>query len=491
MLFTFLQHQWTGFWRSKSKGGHIVAQVFMALMIIYLLACAGAVGFFMSRMIPAFFPEKDLMEVFNGLILYYFAIDFILRLQMQELPTLAIVPYMHLNIPKHKLVNFLNFRSAFSAFNVFPIFIFVPFCLLHISNIFGIFTGIMYIVSILSLALFNNYFALYVKRLSIVNIAFVATGLTLLVTFGLLEYFKIFSIAALSNTVFSKIAVSPLLAFAFPVLAISTYIANAAYLRKNLYLEELKSGEEKKSSTDYPFLDRFGAAGALVALEIKLILRNKRTKSTVSKGLLFLFYGLLLYKKEMIQKEEFGMMIFAAVFMTGNIIMLYGQFMFGWQSAEFDGLLVNKLSIKDFIKAKFLLFTLSSTVLFVLASFYGLISWKILLIQSAAYLYSVGIATVMVLYMATRNYKAIDLSKGSSFNWQGVGATSMLMGLPIFLLPFVIFLPFYYMGSSYLGIFSLAGFGLIGCFTRNFWIDFLVKEFNKRKYKIAEGFRER
>jgi len=315
--------------------------------------------------------------------------------------------------------------------------------------------------------------------------------LVLLVGFSLLEYFKIFSIAEVSNVVFTKIAAYPFLALVFPIVAVLIYKVNASYLKRNLYIEELSSGEEKKSSTDYPFLDRFGAVGTLAAVEIKLIMRNKRSKSTVSKGLIFLFYGLLLYRKQVLDKDEFGMVLFAAVFMTGNMILLYGQFMFGWQSAEFDGLLANKLSVKNFIKAKFLLFTLSSTVLVILVSLYGFMSWKILLVQFAAYLYSVGVASVLVLYFATRNYKYLDLSKASSFNFQGVGASAWIMSLPVMLLPFIIFFPFRYLVNPYWGLAALAIFGLAGCLTRSFWVDFLVEQFNKRKYKIAGGFRER
>jgi len=320
---------------------------------------------------------------------------------------------------------------------------------------------------------------------------FVATGLFLLSALGLLEYFKVFSIAAVSNTVFSHIAVFPALALVFPVLAAVIFMVNSRYLSNNLYAEELSSGEKRKSSTDYPFLDRFGEVGALAAVEIKLILRNKRSKSTVSKGLLFVFYGFLFYKTQFLDKNQFLMMIFAAVFMTGNMVMLYGQFMFGWQSAEFDGILTSRISIKTFIKAKFLLFTLSSTVLTLVVSLYGFISWKILLIQFAAYFYSIGIASVMVLYMATRNYKGIDLSKGSSFNFQGVGATSMIMGLPVLLTPLAIYGLVNYLSNPFWGLAALGLIGLAGLFTRNYWVDILVKEFNKRKHKIAEGFREK
>jgi hypothetical protein len=491
MLSTFLSHQWTGFWRSRGKGSNIAVQIVMGLLILYLVLCAFAVGIFMDKMIAAAFPEKNVFEVFNGFILYYFALEFLSRLQIQELPTLAIVPYLHLNIPKRKLVNFLNVRAMFSVFNFIPLFLFLPFCIIRISSEYGAFAGLMYVVSIFSLAIFNNYLALYVKRVSIANTRFVVAGFLILLTLGLLEYFKVFSIAAVSNSVFSYVARMPALGFVFTALAALIFLVNARYLRNNLYTEELSSAEKKKSSTDYPFLDRFGEVGSLAALEIKLILRNKRSKSTVSKGLIFIFYGFLFYKQKSLDNNEFGMMLFAAIFMTGNMVLLYGQFMFGWQSAEFDGILSNKISVRNFIKAKLLLFNLASTVLTIVVSLYGFISWKILMVQFAAYFYSIGIAPILVLYMATRNYKAIDLSKGSSFNFQGVGATSMLMSFPVFMIPYLFYVPFNYMGNPYWGFVTLGAAGLAGYLSQGFWVEFLVKEFNSRKYKIAEGFRER
>jgi len=491
MLNTFLSHQWTGFWRSRGKGSNIAVQIVMGLLILYLVLCAFAVGIFMDKMIASAFPGKNVFEVFNGFILYYFALEFLSRLQIQELPTLAIVPYLHLNIPKRKLVNFLNVRAMFSVFNFIPLFLFLPFCIIRISSEYGAFAGLMYVVSIFSLAIFNNYLALYVKRVSIANTRFVVVGFIILLTLGLLEYFKVFSIGAVSNTVFSYVARIPALGFVFTAMAAIIFLVNARYLRSNLYTEELGSSEKKKSSTDYPFLDRFGEVGSLAALEIKLILRNKRSKSTVSKGLIFIFYGFLFYKQKTLDNNEFGMMLFAAIFMTGNMVLLYGQFMFGWQSAEFDGILTNKIGVRNFIKAKLLLFNLASTVLTIIVSLYGFLSWKILMVQFAAYFYSIGIAPILVLYMATRNYKAIDLSKGSSFNFQGVGATSMLMSFPVFMIPYLFYVPFKYMGNPYWGFVTLGIAGLAGYLSQSFWVEFLVREFNSRKYKIAEGFRER
>jgi hypothetical protein len=490
MLLTFLSHQWTGFWRSKSKTGTIATQLIMGFLILYLVIVSIMVGYNMQGIIEQVLPGKDIMIVFNGVILYYYAMEFLIRMQIQELPTLAIVPYLHLNIRKQTLVNFLNLSALFSPFNILPVFIFFPFIIMNVRPDYGLFACMMYLATILSLTVFSNYATLYFKRLSTGNMKIIMAGTAFLLVIAGLEYFKIFSISVISNMVFQTISKYPPVAFIFILLATAMFMINSRYLKNNLYTEELKSGTGKKSSTDYPFLDRFGEVGTLVALEIKLILRNKRPRATVSKGLIFLFYGFLFYKQNVLENNEFGKILFAALFMTGNMILLYGQFMFGWQGAEFDGLLANKTDIRTFFRAKLLMLTLSSTLLTLITSLYGFISWKLLLLHSAAYLYNIGIGAVIVLYFATRNYKYIDLKKGSSFNWQGVGASSMLMAVPILLLPYLIYFPVSLLSNPYWGLAAIGIIGTMGLLTRNYWLTTLVNAFNKRKYKIAAGFRE-
>lgn len=490
MLSTFLNHQWKSFWRSRNKAGSIAANILLGFFMLYFLAIAVSVGFGMGYIIEQFFPGKNVITVFNGFILYYFLFDLAMRMQLQELPTLSIVPYLHLNIQKKAIVNFLNIKSLFTFFNILPLFIFIPFSLIKVGPTNGALTGLAYVVSILSLTIFNNYLVLYLKRKSINNILYFALIIGFVAIFGGLDYFHIISVRAFSNLVFTGISNYPFLALAFTLAAVVIFVMNATYLYRNLYTEELSTKDEKKVSTDYAFLNRFGKVGELAALELKLILRHKRSRGSVIMGFLFLAYGFLFYKQEMIADDKFGMMLFAAVFMTGISILSYGQFMFAWQSTHFDGLMVNKIDFKNFIKAKFLLFTISCTVITLLASFYGFISYKLLLLHLAAYLYNIGFATVIVLYFATLNYKRLDITTSASFNWQGVGATQWILGLPFVLLPFVIYLPFGFMGKPYWGLAALGIFGLITLLMRNFWINLLVKRFEQQRYKIAEGFRE-
>jgi hypothetical protein len=490
MLTTFLNHQWKDFWRSRNKGGSIAANILLGFFMLYFLVVAIGVGFGMPFLIEKVFPGRNVTQMFNGFILYYFLFDLAIRTQMQELPTLSIVPYLHLNIARKKIVNFLNVKSLFSFFNLLPLFIFLPFSLIKIGPTLGAVAALAYVVSILSLTIFNNYLVLYLKRKSINNIAYFGAIIGFVAIFGVLDYYQIVSIRDFSNMVFVGVAKYPFIALTFTLEAACIFMLNAKYLRDNLYTEELSTKDEKKVSTDYAFLNRFGKVGELAALELKLILRHKRSRGSILMGFAFLAYGLIFYKEPILAKNEFGQLIFAAVFMTGISIISYGQFMFAWQSTHFDGLLANKINFRDFIKAKFLLFTISCTIITLLASFYGFMSYKLLLLHLAAYLYNIGFATVIVLYFATMNYKRLDITKSASFNWQGVGATQWILGLPFILLPIFIYLPFGLLNKPYWGLLAIGLFGFITLLMRNYWINLLVKKFEKQRYKIAEGFRE-
>ncbi len=490
MVTTFLNHQYKSFWRSRNKAGSIIAQVVMGIFILYFLLIAIFAGFFMAEGISRIFPNKNIFEMFNGLIIYYFLADFLLRIQLQELPTLSIVPYLHLKITKRKLVNFLNLKALFSAFNFIPLIVFLPFCLTKIAAKYGATAASMYFIAILSLIVFNNYLVLYVKRKSITNILYTIVGLSIIGGFAALEYFKIISVAKFGHLIFNAVATQYYVGFVFTLMAGAIFLINANYLYANLYTEELTTKTEKKASTDYAFLNRFGRVGELAALELKLILRHKRSRSSLLMGFMFLAYGFFFYRKPIIANNEFGSLLFAAIFMTGISIITYGQFMFAWQSAHFDGLMVNKINFKNYIKAKFLLFTISCTMITLLASFYGFMSWKLLFLHFVAYLYNIGFGTVIVLYFATNNYKRLDITKSASFNWQGTGATQWILGFPFILIPFFIYFPFGFANKPFWGLAAIGLFGFITLLMRNFWIKILTTRFEKQRYKIAEGFRE-
>lgn len=84
----------------------------------------------------------------------------------------------------------------------------------------------------------------------------------------------------------------------------------------------------------------------------------------------------------------------------------------------------------------------------------------------------------------------MDLAKGSAFNYQGLGASHWLAMLPAFLLPVLIYLPFSWMGYPQTGIIFIGALGLVGLLFHRYLLKVVLKQFMKRKYEMAEGFRK-
>jgi hypothetical protein len=165
--------------------------------------------------------------------------------------------------------------------------------------------------------------------------------------------------------------------------------------------------------------------------------------------------------------------------------------MYSWQAAHFDGMLVNKISFTNFLKAKYLLFTIVSTIAFLLTIPYVYFGWRTLMIHFIMYIWNIGLNTTLVLYAANYNEKRIDLSRSASFNWEGVGASQLMLSFLLLIPPFIIYIPFKLLNHPDIGLDIIAAVGLVFLFTRSFWIKQLEAHFNKKKFNIAEGFRNK
>lgn len=464
-------------------------RIVMGILIIYLLLNVLVVAFFMDQILMKTFPGQDTLQTFNSFILYYFLMDLIMRFQLQELPTLSVRPYLHLPISKNQIVNYLSISSLGTAFNLTPFLLTIPFLVKTLVPLHGqgVFWG--YMACILGFTMFNHFFSLWLKRKVNLN-AFWMLGFFgfLLILWALEFYFKLISLSAISRDILNTIIRQPLASVIPLIVALAMFMINHRYLKSNLYLEELETSKTSvKSNTDIPYLDRFGKVGDLAANELKLILRNKRPRSVLMMCLMFMFYGLIFYNNP--AYDGYGAIVFCGMFMTGIFIINYGQFMFSWQSAHFDGLLSARIKPEDFFKSKFLLFDVFSTFCFLLTIPYVYFGSKVLIVHFVMYLWNLGVNTILVLYFANQNYKRIDLSKGGTFNWEGVGASQWILSIPLMITPFLIYLPLNYFDYPEIGLGAIAIIGLTFILSREFWLRRLVNIFKSKRYLIAEGFR--
>jgi len=491
MILTLLSHQWKAFWRNRSAGKNLAVQIFIGFIVLYLLGCALLVGLSFRHFLPKIFPGQDIIMTFCGLILYYFSIDILTRFMLQELPVLSIQPYLVQNIRRRQLVRFLNVRSLFHFLNLLPLFIFIPFIVTVIGPAHGSLVAACFTIGILAVTFFNHFLILYIKRKTIINSWWLVGFLGAVGMLIALDYFHIFSFRSLSTSLFTLLLRSPWISICFIALAAAAFVNNSMFLRRNLYFEEISRRSRQRKSTEYAWLQQWGLTGELVGLNLRLILRNKRTKAVVLMSFVILLYGFIFYKPEFMKSDHSPMVLMGALFITGVFIMNFGQFLFAWHSGYFDGLMSLPVNIPTFIRSQFVLFITVSTLSFVISSLYGLISWTIIPYQLAAYLYNIGINSVVVIYFATRNYKALDLNKSASFNYQGTGMAQWLNILAVLLIPILLYWGLSWLFNGWVGIIILGSLGLISLLLQNWWVGVLTAQFLMRKHAILQGFREK
>ncbi|HUB61349.1 MAG TPA: DUF5687 family protein [Puia sp.] len=491
MILTLLSHQWKAFWRSRSAGKNLATQLVIGFLALYLLACALFLGFSFRHLLPELFPAQNIIKAFCGLILYYFMVDILTRFLVQELPVLAVQPYLAQDIRRRQLVRFLNLRSIFHFLNLLPIFIFIPFVITVIGPAYGPLAAACLVVAILAAILFNHFLVLYVKRQTIINSWWLVGLLGAVGILITLDHFHVFSISALSTALFTTLLKYPALTIAFIFLAYCSFLNNSLFLLHNLYFEEITRRGRRRQSAEYAWLQQWGLAGELVGLNLRLILRNKRARSVVLFSFVILLYGFIFYKPEFLKQAHTPFILMGALFITGVFIMNFGQFLFAWHSSYFDSLMSLPVSIPVFIRSQFLMFIAVSTISFVIASLYGLISWKVIPFQFAAWLYNIGINSVVVVFFATRNYKAIDLAKSASFNYQGTGLTQWLNVLAFLLFPLLLFTGLSYLFNLWVCVAIIGALGLVSLLLQNWWIGILTRQLQLRKHLILSGFREK
>lgn len=305
------------------------------------------------------------------------------------------------------------------------------------------------------------------------------------------DYFHIFSLRSWSVSLFTFVIKTPLVCIVFLAVVIAAWYNNSRFLRNNFYLENLDKSSGEKKSTNYSWLQRFGTYGDLMAIDIKLILRNKRPRTLLLLSVIFLFYGYIFYRPEYFASGRLDVVLIASIFVTGMFMVSFGQFLFAWQSSHFDGMMSSNIRIRTYIKGKMTLLISFSTISFLLSLLYGFISWKLIPIFFASWLFNIGIHAVLTGFIGTLNYKGLDLSKGATFNYQGTGAAQWMYSLIIFAVVAAIYFPFALLINKWSGIAAIDILGLISLLMQDWWLDKITIQFKKQKYKMLEGFREK
>jgi hypothetical protein len=401
MIPTILSHQWKAFWRGRNAGKSMIMQLLMGFIILYLLAGCLFLGFYLHHILGKAFPGRDIIRIYCGILLYYFVMDLAIRYLFQDLPVLSVQPYLIQNIRRRQLLKFLTVRSLFHYFNLLPLIFFIPFIITTIPPAFGPLAASALALSIISLVVANHFYLLYIKRQSIRNAWWLPAFFGAFALLIGLDYFGILSLSDLSASFFLHLLRSPWLIVVPLTLAVIAIANNRRFLRRSLYIEEYSPGQKIRRSSEYSWLRQLGMKSDLIALDLKLIFRNKRTKNLFIVAILTPIYGLVIFRPEMLHSGYDAMKFTGAFIITGSFAMNFGQFTFAWQSNHFDGLLASHIGIADFIRAKLILYTVMSTFNLIAGSFFGFLDWHIVPIIVATWLYNIGFNSILIVWLST------------------------------------------------------------------------------------------
>ena len=160
-----------------------------------------------------------------------------------------------------------------------------------------------------------------------------------------------------------------------------------------MYLDAgLQVAKKEAQQIQLGWLNRFGRTAIFIKNDIKLILRNKRSKMTLWVSLMFLFYGLLFFTDSSGGLYDNPVWkIFAGIFVSGGFLFTFGQYVPSWDSAYYPLMMSQNIAYREYLNAKWSMITIATAVSTLLGSFYMLFGWDVYAAILAGAVYNIGV----------------------------------------------------------------------------------------------------
>jgi hypothetical protein len=496
VILDLLKQEWQKTTRAKAFYKNLTVNIFVGLSTLYFAALFLILGFQLGSILENVHAEIGLnpTEILNGITVYAMLGGLLIRVLLQQLGTINLFAYQMLPVKRSTIVNFLLLKSLFSPMNYLTLLVVIPFAIKSVSVYYGGATAFRFILNIIFVIWFNSLFAAFLKRRFTSGLMSFMLIITVIAATVAAEYFKLFSLFDTSVSFFGFALHHVWGSVLIMLLPAAAIVLNKWFFARNYYPEYFNR-KVSKTNTDVKmlnisFLDRFGSIGDFMALELKLILRHKRTLSTLKMSVIFLLYGLLFYTNKTYGERE-SFVFFIAMFMTGAWMFMYGQLIVNWDGAYFDGLMTKNIPVRNYIKAYYNLLVMANVICFILTTPYFFFGTRIILMHIAAFLFNTGINTIVLLLFSTYNTKRFSLSQTAfTFNYEGTSFKNILVALSMMFLPMALVGGLSFFIETYIILLILAGIGLLGIIFHKQLITLCINQFNKRKYILAQGFRE-
>lgn len=413
-----------------------------------------------------------------------------LRFLFQKVSKFRPGAYLLLPINRHRLIHFFQMASSVSLHNYLPLVFFLPFWyrfILPSYTFAGAWCWLLTVVGCLAfLTYFNNYLRIIFSQRNWLFIVVLVLGWGVM---GIDQAAGTYLINDISRILFdSALSGNWLAPLAILIVTFVSYLAAFKEMEKQFHFMT-SDAEADRHMGSFAWLDQSSMRGRLLAMEIKLIWRNKRPRHYLGLSVLFSSAYILIL---LLNPSEYGGLFFGAVvalFASGGFLLNYGQLMFSWESAYFDGYLARNIPFQKIIRSKLHLLQASCLILFVVSMPIFLVARPDLLLLHVAFLiYNAGVTSLVILVLATNNRRRIDLSRsGGFFNYEGFSLFHWFWIIPTAAPPLIVL--FFFRGHPLTAIAIISSTGLIAMLTSKVWIEFISQRLRVNKYAMATGFR--
>ncbi|TVR35622.1 MAG: hypothetical protein EA390_01370 [Balneolaceae bacterium] len=480
--------------RSLSFGRDIVSGLLVFVFISFILFYLVGLAVFLGLILRSFFEVQDVPAFLNKAAVFYLLAEFLIRFIIQKKPLFSLNNYLHLPIKKSGIINYLLVKSLFSPFSLLVIILFVPVTISDINPVYGPLYSSLWLATLFFFSIALHFLVLWLKEVNkerLLGTVFLFAIPT--VPFVLL-YFDVINIGEIIAPFFGLSSLGPLPLFVSMAFCVACYkLIHRQYL-VNAYLDRVaKQDFAFMSGAGKDLFSRFGAAGTYADMELKLILRHKKSRGYLILSLFFLLYGLFMYRMasggESLM-EASGITLFVGIFMISIFFINYGQFFLSWNSNSFDFFMVKQHGLEALIRGKLLILIVISFFLYLLSLPYVYFGWQIVIFHTVALLYNVGIGIHVIARLSMWEPKPMDINKGAMFNYEGIGVSQFLMGIPFFVLPYVIYVPVNFLFDPYAALAAVGLFGITGIVFYKKMISYNVRQLQVNRHKISSRFRQ-
>ena len=488
MIQKFLYLEWKAFIRSASFGGNLAIKILMGFLAVYFTLVFLIVG------IGAFYILKELhldpIVTINKYLIYYFLFDLIIRLLLQKIPVMNIRPLLVLPIKKPTIVHFSLGKTVLSFFNSVHAFFFLPFSIVLIYEGYDVLSVILWHTAMVSLVYINNFVNIVLSNKD--NLLAVFVGIA--AVFGGLQYYGFFDITSYTGPFFDALF-NTYWAFVIPIMVlIGLYCYTFEYFKNDLYLDAGLSRKQDIAKTeDLTWLNQFGTIGTFLKNDIKLIKRNKRSKTTVIMSVMFLFYGLLFFTNGIEAYNNPVMHIFAGIFVSGGFLITFGQFVPSRDSGYYQLIMTQNIPYKGYLSSKLRLMVIATIVSTILASFYLYFGWQIYMTIVVGAIYNIGVNSHLVLLGGAYTKTPIDLDsgKGAFGDKKAYNFKTMLVSIPQLALPVLLYWAGSKLANANVGLALVALLGIMGFAFKNKAFSMIEKIYKTEKYATIAAYKQK